>query len=59
MQYQKQLLTIKDIVVMSGYCRSTINRMKKDGRLPKPVTKPPQRPRWNAKVIADWVEGKV
>lgn len=50
------LVSIAGIVEWTGLGRSTIERLKSSGRLPRPDLTVCRSPRWKAQTIRRWIE---
>jgi prophage regulatory protein len=49
------LVTVKDVMQLTGLARVTVYRMHQEGRLPKSINLSTKRLRWHASTIRDWL----
>ena len=52
-----RLLTIKQIVFLTGLSQSTIRRLIKGGKFPKPLRVARRAKRWRESAIKVWIDG--
>ena len=55
MDEPNRLIGIKELVEMLGISESTLTRMIKEGRIPKPLYIAPRCPRWWLSDILKWL----
>ncbi len=51
----REALSPREAALYISISDSTFARMKRDGRLPKPVYVTPRRPRWTKEVLRNWL----
>ena len=51
------MLSLAGIVELTGLSRSTIERLRAAGKLPKPDLEACRSPRWKGETIRHWIDG--
>lgn len=58
MLMEHKLLRRRQVEAITGLCRSSIYRLMKIGRFPRPVSIGPRAVRWRLSDVTEWVESR-
>ncbi|MCY4156228.1 MAG: AlpA family phage regulatory protein [Gammaproteobacteria bacterium] len=56
MKTETQLLRVGQVIEILGISRTTLHRMVKEKRFPKPIELGPQARRWRIKDVQAWLD---
>ena len=57
LEQKYQLLTIQDLLSLTGFSRSSINLKIANGNFPKPIYQSQNKRLWKASDYMEWVDG--